>query len=352
MKIVELGSVDGFIAFDLDCPMSAGGTRLAPDVTRGEAELLARAMTYKFAVLGERIGGAKAVLRADPEHRAAAVARYCEEITPLVRSGLFFTSSDLGTRTQDFVTLPDYRTDSVMHQDVGGELVDTIVTGLGVVAAADTALDGLAGRTLAVEGFGKVGGGVVREAARREGRVTALSTAHGCVVDEAGLDVARLFELRSLYGDACVGRLGLPVRPPAALYDVAADVLVPGARTGVLDGDRAARVRARVIAPAANVPYTRSGLRALRQRGVVPLADFVCGAGASIGYLADRAGKVGDAESAGALVNETIGRITAASLAHPDGPFAGACAMAQEFLGGWRAPSELPDGPPLAPEPV
>jgi glutamate dehydrogenase/leucine dehydrogenase len=352
MKVVELTSVDGFVAFDLDCETSAGGTRLAPDVTSVEARLLARAMTYKLAVLGQRIGGAKAVLRGGAEERAAVVAKYCAEIRPLVASGSFLTASDLGTRTQDFASLPGYRADSIMHQEIDGELVDTIVTGLGVVAAADTALGGLAGRTFAVEGFGKVGGGVVRELARRGGRLVALSTIHGCVVDESGLDVTALFELRAEHGDGCVLRLGRPVLPPGSLYEVAADVVVPGARTGVLHQERAKTVRARVVAPAANVPYTAGGLRTLVARGIVPLADFVCGAGATIGYLAERAGEVSDAASTGALVDERVSRLTEASLEHPGGPFAGAGELAEAFLGTWCAPAELPDGPPLAPEPV
>ncbi|SDK61634.1 glutamate dehydrogenase (NAD(P)+)/glutamate dehydrogenase (NADP+) [Nonomuraea maritima] len=352
MRIVELASVEGHIAFDLDCPTSAGGTRLAPDVTPGEAGLLARAMTYKLAVLGERIGGAKAVLRADAEHRADTVARYCAEITPLVKEGVFLTSSDLGTRTQDFAPLPGYRTDSVMHQEVGGELVDTVVTGLGVVAAAETALGGLDGRTIAVEGFGKVGGAVAREAVLRGARVVALSTLHGCVTDPSGLDVAALEELRAEHGDACVSRLGLPVLPAAALYEVAADVLVPGARTGTLSASRTASVRARVVAPAANVPYTADGLRVLRERGVMTLADFVCGAGATIGYVAEQSRRISDAVSARALVEERVTQLTALALEHPDGPYAGSCAVAEDFLATWRDVGGLPDGPPLAPEPT
>ena len=45
-EVVELGSVPGFVVFDLPgVPMSAGGTRLAPDVSVTEVALLARAMT-------------------------------------------------------------------------------------------------------------------------------------------------------------------------------------------------------------------------------------------------------------------------------------------------------------------
>ncbi|MEV4307632.1 Glu/Leu/Phe/Val dehydrogenase dimerization domain-containing protein [Nonomuraea sp. NPDC049624] len=348
MRIMELVSVDGCIAFDLDCPVSAGGTRLAPDVTREEAGLLARAMTYKLAVLGERIGGAKAVLRASPADRAATVARFCREVAPLVEKGTFLTSSDLGTRTQDFAALPGYRADSIMHGEAGGELADTVVTGLGVVVAAATALGGLAGRTLAVEGFGKVGSAVVREAARRGARLVALSTLHGCVSDPAGLDVAALEELRAEHGDACVPRLGLPVLPPEALYEVPADVLVPGARTGTLSARRAATLRAGLVAPAANVPYTAQGLRTLGERGVVALADFVCGAGATIGYLAERAGTVATADEVGHLVENRVTEITAAALSHAEGPYAGACALAEAFLTIWQPRPT----PPLAPDPA
>ncbi|MEO3804192.1 hypothetical protein [Nonomuraea sp. B1E8] len=269
----------------------------------------------------------------------------------MVEKGTFVTASDLGTHTRDFASLPGHRTGSVMHQEVGGELVDPLVTGLGVVVAAQSALGGLDGRTFAVEGFGKVGGAVVREAARRGARLVALSTLHGCVSDPAGLDVAALEELRAERGDACVTLLGLPVRPAEALYEVAADVLVPGAPTGTLSAGRAAGVRARVIAPAANVPYTRAGLRTLAERDVAALADFVCGAGATIGYLAERAGRLPDAASARDLVEERIARFTGQALEHPGGPFAGSCALAEEFLATWRDPADLAGGPPLAPEP-
>ncbi len=46
MKTLRLKTVDAYVTFDFECPTSAGGTRLAPDVTERETQLLARAMTY------------------------------------------------------------------------------------------------------------------------------------------------------------------------------------------------------------------------------------------------------------------------------------------------------------------
>ena len=71
-EILELSSVPGFVVFDLPgAAESAGGTRLAPDVSVAEVALLARAMTYKFAALGAQRGGAKAGVRGDPSDRPA-----------------------------------------------------------------------------------------------------------------------------------------------------------------------------------------------------------------------------------------------------------------------------------------
>src|SRR2546430_5069787 len=155
---MELSSVPGFVAFDLDCPTSAGGTRRAPDATRTEAALLARAMTYKFAVLEQEFGGAKGVLRVDDAEKDSAIKLYCAEITPLVARQEFLTSSDLGTATTDFSSLPSFDLNSVMHQQIGGTMVDTLITGLGLVAAADAAIGGVDGRRVARGGFRKGGG--------------------------------------------------------------------------------------------------------------------------------------------------------------------------------------------------
>lgn len=349
MRILELKTVDAVIAFDLECPTSGGGTRMAADVTAKEIALLARAMTYKLAILRQPIGGAKGGIRAGQADREAALARYVEEIRPLVEREEFLTASDLGTQPQDFAGLGAPPT--LLHdEDDTGTTLDAVVTGLGVAAAADAATAGLDGATLAIEGFGKVGGATAAEAVGLGGRVVALSTVHGAIVDPAGLDVGELLGLRRHHGDRCIEHVGREVLPAAALYEAAADVLVPGARTGVLDAGRAAAVRAGVVAPAANVPYTTSGLAALQARGVVALADFVCNAGATIGYLAERAGKLRTVEEMRDAVAATIREAITETMAHPDGPFAGACATAEQFLRTWRDPRGMPAGLPLAPD--
>jgi glutamate dehydrogenase (NAD(P)+) len=357
-EIIELGSVPGFVVFDLPgAPLSAGGTRLAPDVSAAEVALLARAMTYKFAVLGERIGGAKAGVRGDPADaaaRAALMARFCAEIGPMVGAGRFLTGPDMGTTEEDFAPLRAGRAvPAAISAVVGGVPFEDLLTGYGVAVAAEAALTarwgwGWEGRSAAVEGFGKVGGGVAREVVRRGGRVVAVSTVAGCLADPAGLDVELLLALRRVHGDACVTRYGRPAGPPTLLFtEVRADVLVPGARPGAIGESEARSLPpgVLVVAPAANAPYTARGAAELRRRGIMALPDFVCNAGAVIGYRSPAAATPAEVLAA---VEDRITRLILEAMHHDDGPLTGACDQAATFLRSWWGD---PPRPPFAPPP-
>jgi glutamate dehydrogenase/leucine dehydrogenase len=357
-EVIMLNSVPGFVVFDLPgASLSAGGTRLAADVTVAEVALLARAMTYKFAVLGERVGGAKAGIIGDPGDgaaRAGLMARYCAEVRPLVAAGRFLTGPDMGTSEQDFAPLREHRAVPAVVTSVAGDVpFEDVLTGYGVAAAAEAALrarvgGGWDGRSVAIEGFGKVGGGVATEVTGRGGRVVAVSTLAGCVADPSGLDVARLLALRHEHGDACVARYGLPVRPPGDLFTAAGpDVVVPGTRPGVIGRAVAEALPAtvRVVAPAANVPYTRPGADILHRRGILALPDFVCNAGAVIGY---RSAPQATPAQVLADTGKKITELILDALGDPRGPLAGACDRAVSFLRTWR---DEPPAPPFAPSP-
>jgi glutamate dehydrogenase (NAD(P)+) len=358
-EILELNSVPGFVVFDLPgARPSAGGTRLAPDIRVAEVALLARAMTYKFAALGERVGGAKAGVRGDPSDRtgkAALMARFCAEVGPLSQAGEFLTGPDMGTAEEDFAPLREHRASpAAIGAVVDGVPFEDVLTGFGVAVAAEAALrdgsgPGWAGRSVAIEGFGKVGGGVAREVTRRGGRVVAVSTLAGCVADPSGLDVGRLLALRHDHGDECVARYGRPVGPPGQLFTaVNADVVVPGTRPGSISARTAASLppAVRVIAPAANAAYTAEAGAVLRERSIVALPDFVCNAGAVIGY---RSAPDARPDEVLADVETQIAGLIGEALDHRDGPLAGACERAAAFLRGWWGEPPAPPFAPLGP---
>ncbi len=349
VHVHHLTSVDGEIVFDIEpeiAGITAGGTRVADGVTVDEVALLARAMTYKFAVFEQRLGGAKAGIRPRLiDTHADAMARYCDEIRPLVEARTFLTGADLGTVTSDFDPLRPPGSTSVFDEVIDGVGFEELVTGRGVLAAADAWLGGLEGRTIALEGFGAVGGGVARDAMRRGARLVAVSTVEGAVADGTGLDVDALFEARAEHGERFVHHLDLEVHRPAELHRLPVDVLIPGARTGVYDAEVASRVRARVIVPAANVPYTEAGLAVLRAAGVTPLPDFVCNGGAVLAYRSPPGLPVHEVLArADRLIAE---RIADAKVARMD-PFAHAVLMAETFLSTWIPTEHRPPGPALA----
>lgn len=351
-RVERLLSVDGMIVRDIpSSPVSGGGTRLAPDITEAEMRLLARAMTYKLATLELPVGGAKIGLRATASSRAEVIARFRTEIAPQLGSGALMTGPDLGTCEEDFAGLPTPGgAEGIAASTVDGMPVEEVLTGAGVASALGAALGGdLEGRTLALEGFGKMGASIAQAVVARGGRIVAVSTVAGCTIARPGtaFPLETLLGAREKWGDELIYHVGVRAHR-AALYSVPCDALVPGARPGVLSEGCARRVAAPVIVPVANAPYTAAGLRMLKQRGIVAHADFVSSAGGAMAYLSPKVASARDVGEAIAAIDEIMGSIVEQTLEHRDGPYAGAVNRAERFLGAWLQASEMPDRPPLA----
>ena len=277
----EAAGLDAVIVIDHDLfPVSAGGTRMLADVDVREVARLARAMTWKFAVCGVRYAGAKAGIRFAAGDRAAVLAAYRRALAPF--RDIFLTGPDMGTQPADFVT-PDLEGMPLWAQSHEGLGMDDLATGHGVKAAAEAALAhlgrGLEGATIAIEGFGKVGAGTARACARAGARVVAISTVHGLLVEPAGFDVDQLLELRGRFGDRLVEHAAQESRPREELFELEADVLVPGARPDSITPAVAQRTRAAVVSPGANIPYAPGAVEALHARGILALPDFISNSG-------------------------------------------------------------------------
>jgi glutamate dehydrogenase (NAD(P)+) len=285
MRIVELAAerddLDAFVVIDHDhFPVCAGGTRMLADVDVSEVARLARAMTWKFAACRIPYGGAKAGVRFGGGDRAAVMAAYRRALEPYRE--LFLTGPDMGTSAEDFLDgdedpLPLW---ARTHEGLG---MDDLATGHGVKAAAEAALAHLArplaGATVAIEGFGKVGAGAARAFQRAGARVVGVSTVDGLVADPDGLAVEELIALRNRYGDRFVHHASTPARAREELFELHCDVLVPGARPDSITPGIAGRVGCAVVAPAANAPYGAGAIEVLHRRGIIGVPDFVANAG-------------------------------------------------------------------------
>jgi glutamate dehydrogenase (NAD(P)+) len=277
----EAAGLEGFIVIDHDLfPRSAGGTRMLADVDVEEIARLARAMTWKFASCRVRYAGAKAGIRFDGHDRESVLAAYRSALAPFRE--IFLTGPDMGTQPADFVTadMTELPLWAKAHEGLG---MDDLATGHGVKAAAEAALGHVGrdfvGSAIAIEGFGKVGAGTARACVRAGARVVGVSTVHGLLADPAGLDVEELMELRERHGDRLVEHGPSAVRAREELFELEADVLVPGARPDSITVPVAERTRCAVVAPGANVPYADGAVEALHARGIVAVPDFISNSG-------------------------------------------------------------------------
>jgi glutamate dehydrogenase (NAD(P)+) len=328
--------LDAFVVIDHDLfPVAAGGTRMLADVDVRETARLARAMTWKFAACGVRYAGAKAGVRFSGGDRSAVLRAFMRALEPY--SDTFLTGPDMGTAPADFLP-PGLERTPLWARTHDGLGMDDLATGHGVTAAAAAALAHggreLRGAAVALEGFGKVGGGAALSCARAGALVVGVSTIAGTIADPDGLDVAELLALRERHGDRFVEHGPRPLRRREELFELDCDVLVPGARPDAITAERARRLRCKLVAPAANAPYAAGALQLLHERGIVALPDFVSNSGGV--HLYDSIDQALEPAAALAAIEQLVHGAVRSTLTTADelgiAPYAGALRRARDFL--------------------
>jgi len=287
---------------------ASGGTRMLPDISTEEIAWLARAMTHKYATLDVQLGGAKGGIWFDPtvrgEQRDDVLRAYGRAVKPLLSAGTVRLGADMGTNARDTelmregAGLPPSR-GSALPQEEGEDPIGDQATAYGVVVAARAACEfadmKLEGARVAIEGFGKVGGCAARLFLDEGTRVVAVSTMHGTVYDEKGLDVVKLLDARRQRGDWGVQEYA-EARHIAreALYTLPVDILVPGARPHVINEDNVHQVQAGVISSLANVPVSDAAAETLFHRGIHFVPDFISNMGWFVPWLVSAVGGTTD----------------------------------------------------------
>jgi glutamate dehydrogenase (NAD(P)+) len=139
----------------------------------------------------------------------------------------------------------------------------------------------LRGAKVAVQGFGNVGEATVRLLADAGATIVAVTDVYGGVHDPSGLDVQRLGSHFREHGTVA----GAPRTTPISneeLFALDVDVLVLAALEGQITGANAGRIRARILAEAANGPTDPSADPILAANGVTVIPDILCNAGGVI----------------------------------------------------------------------
>jgi leucine dehydrogenase len=249
-----------------------GGTRMYPYATEAQALRdvldLSRGMTYKAAAAGLDLGGGKAVIIGDPltQKSDALLRAYGRFVDRL--AGMFYTGEDVGTDVRDMeMVRTETRYVGGLSREDGGGGDPSPITAYGVLqgmkacASERWGQDSLEGRTVAVQGLGKVGWHLAE----------LLQEAKATVV---GSDVN---------GDRATHAsqvLGIRTVDPDAIYDVDADIFAPCALGGAISANTVPRLKVAVIAGSANNQIASpSAARLLSERGILYAPDYVINAG-------------------------------------------------------------------------
>ncbi|GIK72304.1 MAG: glutamate dehydrogenase [Chloroflexota bacterium] len=275
-----------------------GGIRYHPDVTLDECRALAMWMTWKCALMNLPYGGAKGGVIVDPttlskRELEKMTRRYATEISPFIGPERDIPAPDVGTNAQIMAWIMDtysmhtgYSIPAIVTGKpvaIGGTLGRESATGLGVTYITRAILKQRFGRslddaTVAIQGFGNVGGWTARTMHERGARIVAISDKFGGIYNARGLDLRQLQRHVKETGTV-VGYNGADAITNNELLELEVDVLVPAAMEGQITAQNADRIRASVIAEGANGPTTPEADEILADNGVLVIPDVICNAG-------------------------------------------------------------------------
>jgi glutamate dehydrogenase/leucine dehydrogenase len=282
-----------------------GGIRFHQDVNVDEVKALAFWMTYKCAVVGIPMGGAKGGVVVDPRklsqgERERLSRRYMAEMIDLFGPDRDVPAPDVNTGPQVMSWMMD--TYSMHHRnfvpgvitgkplEIGGSEGRKSATSLGVaicvrMAAQKIGLP-LQGATVAVQGFGNVGSFAAKFLSDEGCRVVAISDVDGAFRDPAGIDVGAAMKHVAARGSLRGFHEGQRISDPMKLLEQPVDILVPAALENQITQKNAPRIRARIIAEGANGPTTPDADEILHHNGVFVIPDILCNAGGvTVSYL-------------------------------------------------------------------
>ena len=146
-----------------------------------------------------------------------------------------------------------------------------------VEAARHLGID-LSRAKVAVQGFGNVGSIAAQLIVAEGAKVVAVSDSSGGIYDPAGLDIERVIGWKKEHGTV-VGFPGATAISNAELLEIECDILIPAALENQITAANAGRVKAKIVAEAANGPTTPEADDILHERGIFVIPDILCNAG-------------------------------------------------------------------------
>jgi glutamate dehydrogenase (NAD(P)+) len=274
-----------------------GGIRYHQDVNLDEVKALAMWMTWKCAVVGIPYGGGKGGVAVDPKQLSkreleGLTRRFTTELAVLIGPERDIPAPDVNTNAQVMAWMMDtysmhvgYTVPGVVTGkpvSLGGSEGRQDSTARGTVYCLEDSLKHLGkqlpDQRVAIQGFGNVGSAAARLLVEAGARVIAVSDVSGGIHSERGLDINAVLRWNAEHGAVC-GFPGARDISNPELLELDCDVLIPAALENQITAANASRIKATVIAEAANGPTTPDADDILEARGVFMIPDILCNAG-------------------------------------------------------------------------
>lgn len=275
-----------------------GGIRFHPQETIDTVRALAAWMTWKTAIVDLPYGGGKGGVVCNPkemsERELEQLARgYIRALGEFIGPEKDIPAPDVYTTPQimawmmdEFSKLRGYNTPGVITGKpvpLGGSLGRDDATARGGIycvreAAKYLGLD-LSKATVAVQGYGNAGSFAAILSKKIFGsKIVAVSDSQGGVYSDRGLDPYRLLEHKKETGTVADFPNSERITNEE-LLELDVTVLWPSALENVITKENAGRIKAKIIAEAANGPTTPEADEILHEKGVFVIPDFLCNAG-------------------------------------------------------------------------
>ena len=274
-----------------------GGIRFHPDVSLDEVKALAMWMTWKCSLVNIPFGGAKGGVICDPKAMSLRelenmTRRYTSEISIIIGPEKDIPAPDVYTTPQIMAWIMDtysmqkgYSIPGVVTGKpiaIGGSLGRDKATARGCLYVTNEAMQEIGrpidGATVSIQGFGNAGMHAAELFAEAGYKVVAVSDSRGGVGNTKGLDVAKLIAFKQETGSVS-GFSGGDNMSNKEVLECECDVLVPAALEKVITRENAPRIRAKIIAEAANGPTMPEADEILFERQIMVLPDILANAG-------------------------------------------------------------------------
>jgi glutamate dehydrogenase (NAD(P)+) len=278
-----------------------GGIRFHPDETIDTVRALSAWMTWKTAVVDIPLGGGKGGVICDPKGMSPGEVERLSR--GYMRKVAHFIGPDKDVPAPDVNTTPDVMAWMMDEYEViTGRHFPGVITGkpvhlFGSLGRGDATARGgiytvreaanllgldLQNATVAIQGFGNVGGWAAILSHQMGMKVVAVSDVSGGFYNPDGLDIPAIADhaqrhprhLIEGYTAAGVKQISNP-----ELLELPVDLLFPAALENVITAENADRIKARIVGELANGPTTPEADQVLFKKGIYIIPDFLCNAG-------------------------------------------------------------------------